>query len=82
MAILHVACPVFSYGRITAFSTVAGPLASDLEDLPASGQLEEARPLAKRLGAMVEELLGQLDGLTIEAPRDRVGNADDPDRRD
>ena len=68
------------HGTITAFSTVAGAVASDLEDLAARGQLEEARPLVERLGAMVGELIEQVDGLSIETLRDQVGNAGDPDR--
>jgi two-component system sensor histidine kinase/response regulator len=65
------------HGTITAFSTVAGAVASELEDLAARGQLEEARPLVERLGAMIEELIAQVDCLSIETLRDQVGNADD-----
>ena len=68
------------HGTITAFSTVAGAVASDLEDLAACGQLEEAQPLVERLGAMVGELIEQVDRLSIETLRDQVGNAGDPDR--
>lgn len=68
------------HGMITAFSTVGGAVASDLEDLAARGQLEEARPLVERLGAMVRELIEQVDGLSIETLRDQVGNAGEPDR--
>jgi two-component system, sensor histidine kinase and response regulator len=68
------------YGTITAFSTVAGAVASDLEDLAARGQLEGARPLVERLGAMVGELVEQVDCLSIETLRDQVGIASDPDR--
>jgi hypothetical protein len=32
-----------------AFATVAGSVASDLEDHAAQGQFEEAKPLVKRL---------------------------------
>jgi Hpt domain len=68
------------HGTITAFSTVAGVVTSDLEDLAARGQLEGARPLAERLGAMVGELIEQVDRLSIETLPDQVGNAGDPDR--
>ena len=68
------------HGTITAFSTVAGAVASDLEDLAARGRLEEARPLVERLGAMVGELIEQVDGLSIETLREQVANAGDPDR--
>ena len=39
-------------GMVAAFSTVAGAVASDLEDQAARGQLEEARPLVEQLEAM------------------------------
>ena len=68
------------YGTITAFSTVAGAVVSDLEDLAARGQLEEARPLVERLEAMVGELIQQVDGLSIEALQHRAAAADDPNR--
>jgi hypothetical protein len=48
-------------GMVSAFSTVAGGVASELEDRAAQGQLEEAQPLAARLEAMTEELM-QLAG--------------------
>src|SRR5262249_34841721 len=38
-------------GMVSAFSTVAGGVASELEDLAAQGQLDEAGPLAGRLEA-------------------------------
>ena len=40
-------------GMVAAFSTVAGGVASDLEDHAARGQLEEARPLVEQLETMV-----------------------------
>ena len=68
------------HGTITAFSSVGGTVASDLEDLAARGQLEAARPLVERLEAMVRELIEEVDGLSIETLRDQVGNAGEPDR--
>jgi len=68
------------HGTITAFSTVAGAVASDLEDLAACGQLEAAQPLVERLGAMVGELIEQVDRLSIETLQDLVGIAGNPDR--
>jgi PAS domain S-box-containing protein len=50
-----------------AFSTVAGNVASELEDLAARGQLEEARPLVGRLDAMTRELMRLAGGLSLEA---------------
>jgi two-component system sensor histidine kinase/response regulator len=55
------------YGTLTIFSTVAGEVASDLEDQAIRGQLEEARPLVERLDGMVRELIQQVDGLSLEA---------------
>jgi PAS domain S-box-containing protein len=63
------------HGTISAFSTVAGEAASELEDLAALGHLEEARPLVGRLESMVGELIRQVDGLSPEALRRRAGVA-------
>jgi two-component system sensor histidine kinase/response regulator len=68
------------YGTVAAFSTVAGAVASDLEDQAARGQLEEARPLVEQLGAIARELIQQVDGLSIETLRDQAGAAGDRDR--
>jgi CheY-like chemotaxis protein len=60
---------------LSAFSTAAGDVASDLEDRAAQGQLDEARPLVERLEAMVGELMPQVDGLSVETLRRQVGEA-------
>ncbi len=67
-------------GMVAAFSTVAGGVASDLEDQAARGQLEEARPVVQRLALMVRELLRQVDGLSIEALRHQTQVGDDANR--
>jgi hypothetical protein len=67
-------------GLLSAFSTVAGGLASDLEDQAAGGRLDECRRLAEQLGAMARELIEQVDSLSIEALRDQAGAAGDRDR--
>jgi CheY-like chemotaxis protein len=67
-------------GMVAAFSTVAGGVASDLEDHAAQDQLEEARPLAGQLETMAQELLRAVDGLTLEALRHQTGPADDLNR--
>jgi hypothetical protein len=64
-AAVHKFCPL-----LLAFSTVAGNLASDLEDLAAEGRLEEGRPQWERLEALVHELLGVVGGLSLETLRD------------
>jgi CheY-like chemotaxis protein len=60
-----------------AFSTVAGGVASELEDHAARGQLAEAQPLVERLGTMTRELMRLAGGLSLgtlrqqaEAPHD------------
>jgi PAS domain S-box-containing protein len=54
-------------GMVSAFSTTAGALASDLEDHAAQGRLDEARPLAARLETMADELLRLAGGLSLDA---------------
>ena len=63
-----------------AFSTVAGNVASDLEDHAAQGRLEEARPLVEQLEAMAQELLPLVGGLSLETLRHQAEAADDPNR--
>lgn len=67
-------------GMVSAFSTVAGSVASDVEDRAAEGQLDEARPLVARLEAMVEELIRLAGGLSLDALRDQAGTTDSSDR--
>jgi two-component system, sensor histidine kinase and response regulator len=56
-------------GMVAAFSSVAGGLASELEDRAAQGQLEEARPLVGQLETMADELLQLTSGLSLESLR-------------
>ncbi len=58
-------------GMVAAFSTVAGGVASELEDYAAQGQLEEARPLVVQLEIMAQELMRTVDGLSLETLRRR-----------
>jgi PAS domain S-box-containing protein len=67
-------------GMVSAFSTVAGGVASELEDLAAQGQLEEAQPLAAQLEVMAEELMRLASGLSLEVLRDEAGPAGVSDR--
>jgi PAS domain S-box-containing protein len=67
-------------GMVAAFSTLAGGVASDLEDQAARGRLEEARPLVERLEAMAQELLRAADELSIETLRYQAGFAGDAGR--
>jgi PAS domain S-box-containing protein len=63
------------YGLLSAFSTVGGSVASDLEQHAARGELDEARPLVHRLKTLVRELIRQLDGLSVESLRRRAATA-------
>jgi response regulator RpfG family c-di-GMP phosphodiesterase len=56
-----------------AFSTVAGNVASDLEDHAAQGRLEEARPLVGQVETMADELLRLASGLSLEGLRQQAG---------
>ncbi len=56
-------------GMVSAFSTVAGGVASNIEDLAAQGQLEKARPLVEKLETMAQELIQVVDGLSLETLR-------------
>jgi two-component system sensor histidine kinase/response regulator len=56
-------------GMVAAFSTVAGGVASDLEDQAAQGRLEEARPLVGQLETMADELVRLASGLSLESLR-------------
>jgi two-component system, sensor histidine kinase and response regulator len=53
-------------GMVSAFSSVAGKVASDIEDHAAEGQLEEARPLIAQLETMAEELVRLAGDLSLE----------------
>jgi HPt (histidine-containing phosphotransfer) domain-containing protein len=66
-------------GMMAAFSTVAGAVASDLEDHAARGQIEEARPLVKQLETMAEELMRLASGLSLETLRHHAEVAGDRD---
>jgi PAS domain S-box-containing protein len=65
-------------GMAAAFSTVAGGVASELEDHAAQGQLEEARPLVGRLETMAAELVRQVSGLSLETLRQQSGLSTTP----
>jgi signal transduction histidine kinase/CheY-like chemotaxis protein len=62
-------------GMVAAFSTVAGGVASQLEDRAAQRQLEEAQPLVGQLETIAPELLRAVDGLSLETLRQQTGPA-------
>ena len=68
------------YGTLSAFSTVAGDQAADLEDLAARGLLQEALPVVEQLDEWATELARLAGGLTIETLRQLAEPAADPNR--
>jgi CheY-like chemotaxis protein/HPt (histidine-containing phosphotransfer) domain-containing protein len=68
------------YGMLSAFSTVAGDQAADLEDLAARRLLPEALPIMEQLDRCATELVRLAGGLTIETLRKLAEPADDPTR--
>jgi two-component system, sensor histidine kinase and response regulator len=64
-------------GMVAAFSTVAGGVASDLEDHAAQGRLEDVRPIVHQLETMADELIRLAGGLSLETLRKLVSPADD-----
>jgi hypothetical protein len=54
-------------GMVAAFSTIAGTVTSQLEELAAADRLEECGPIFEQLEELARELLRQLDGISIEA---------------
>jgi CheY-like chemotaxis protein len=59
------------------FSTVAGNIASDLEDRAAQGQLDEAEPLVGMIDAMTQELIRLVGALSLESLRRQAETAED-----
>jgi HPt (histidine-containing phosphotransfer) domain-containing protein len=68
------------YGTLSAFSTVAGDQAADLEDLAARGLLKEASVVVEQLDRCATELARLAGGLTVETLRKLAEPADDPNR--
>jgi two-component system sensor histidine kinase/response regulator len=66
------------YGLLSAFSTVAGNQAADLEDLAARALLEEAIPVVEELDQCATELARLTGGLTVETLRKLAEPAEDP----
>ena len=60
------------YGMVSAISSLAGSVASELEDQAALGDLSNAAPLVDRLALMSEELLAVMGDLSIEELRSRT----------
>ena len=62
-------------GMSAAFSTIAGELASQLEDLAAADRLEDCRPIVEKLDQVMQELIEEVDGLSIELLRKQAWTA-------
>ena len=56
-------------GKVATFSSVAGGVASQLEDYASQGRIEEAGPLVGQLESMARELMRLADGLSLETLR-------------
>jgi PAS domain S-box-containing protein len=54
-------------GMLSEFSAAAGDLAGSLEDLAAGVQLDKATPILEQLETIAQELVKQIDGITVEA---------------
>ncbi len=65
-------------GMIGTFSTRAGQLASELEDLAEQGRLEPARPLVEQLESIAERLPQLLRGVSLESLREQASGAGEP----
>jgi CheY-like chemotaxis protein len=65
-------------GMVAAFSTMAGRLASELEDYAAQDQLSRARPLVARLETISQDLLRAVEDLSLERLQQWARPADAP----
>jgi hypothetical protein len=63
---------------LSEFSTVAGDLAGNLEELAAGAQLDKATSILEQLEMIAQELVKQIDGITVEALRRHAGGTDEP----
>ena len=64
-------------GMLSEFSAAAGDLAGSLEDLAASTQLDQAAPILEQLETIAEELVKQIDGITVDALRRQIEGMDE-----
>jgi response regulator RpfG family c-di-GMP phosphodiesterase len=65
-------------GILSAFSSVAGAVASDLEDRAAEGQIEGTEPLVADLESMAQELMRLTIGMTIATLRRQASWVEGP----
>ena len=69
-------------GLLSAFSTAGGNLASELEDLAARGQLDEARPLVDQIETIAHDLIRQVASVSFEGLLRQARTTDGPGRTD
>jgi hypothetical protein len=62
---------------LSEFSAAAGNLTGSLEDLAAGTQLDKAAPILEQLEMMAQELVKQIDGITVEALRRQAEGMDE-----
>ncbi len=67
-------------GLLAEFSTAAGALAGNLEDLAAGAQLDHAPRILEQLETMARELIRQVDGVSIDTLRHQIENAQERNR--
>jgi two-component system sensor histidine kinase/response regulator len=59
-------------GMVLAFSTIAGNVSSQLEELAANDRLQDCPLLFKQLEELARELLKQLDGISIDVLKEQA----------
>jgi PAS domain S-box-containing protein len=64
-------------GMLSELSAAAGDLAGDLGDLAAGTQLDKAAPILEQLETMAQELVKQIDGITVESLRRQAEGRDE-----
>jgi len=65
-------------GMLSEFSTAAGDLAGSLEELAAGTQLDGAAVVLEQLEMATQELVKEIDGITVEAVRCQAEGKDGP----
>jgi CheY-like chemotaxis protein len=63
------------HGMVAAFSSLAGGLASELEDFAIRGELTEAGHMVERLEALGHELTRAVSGLSVDVLREQAAAA-------
>src|SRR5262249_33984084 len=53
-------------GLLSEFSTIAGDLAGEVEDLAANGRLNDVTPIVERLETVAQDLVRQVDGISVD----------------